>query len=71
MLIACRLFLMILLSVFTLSAARAADDNQNTLLVFGDSLSAAYGMDARQGWVAYWNKDCNKPTRNGSWLISA
>ncbi|WP_461538141.1 arylesterase [Spongorhabdus nitratireducens] len=52
MLIACRLFLMILLSVFTLSAARAADDNQNTLLVFGDSLSAAYGMDTRQGWVA-------------------
>ncbi|MGY0220098.1 arylesterase [Endozoicomonadaceae bacterium StTr2] len=40
------------MSVFTLSAARAADDNQNTLLVFGDSLSAAYGMDTRQGWVA-------------------
>ncbi len=26
--------------------------DQKTLLVFGDSLSAAYGIDSRKGWVA-------------------
>ena len=31
------------------SAARAAE---GTLLVFGDSLSAAYGLEASQGWVS-------------------
>ena len=52
MLIVRRLFLILLLFVSSLSAALAAEDNRNTLLVFGDSLSAAYGMDNRQSWVA-------------------
>ncbi len=51
MLIVRRLFLIIMLFTASLSAAMAAEDNQKTLLVFGDSLSAAYGMDSRQGWV--------------------
>lgn len=35
----------------TCSAASAAT-GERTLLVFGDSLSAAYGLQAEQGWVA-------------------
>lgn len=35
----------------TCSAAHAAS-GERTLLVFGDSLSAAYGLQAEQGWVA-------------------
>jgi acyl-CoA thioesterase-1 len=36
---------------FTCTAATAAT-GERTLLVFGDSLSAAYGLRADQGWVA-------------------
>jgi len=43
------LFLMVSVSLCTTSHARPADDNR--LLVYGDSLSAAYGMDLEQGWV--------------------
>jgi acyl-CoA thioesterase-1 len=39
-----------LLFIFLGSAASAA--NGKTVLVFGDSLSAAYGMNAQRGWVA-------------------
>jgi acyl-CoA thioesterase-1 len=39
-----------LLLIFLGTAASAA--NGKTLLVYGDSLSAAYGMNARRGWVA-------------------
>ncbi len=35
----------------TCGAAHAAS-GERTLLVFGDSLSAAYGLQAEQGWVA-------------------
>lgn len=35
----------------TCTAAHAAT-GERTLLVFGDSLSAAYGLQAEQGWVA-------------------
>ncbi|MEN9705920.1 MAG: hypothetical protein RLZZ393_1799 [Pseudomonadota bacterium] len=38
---------------FSGTAASAAD---GTLLVFGDSLSAAYGLDASQGWVSLLQK---------------
>ncbi len=31
--------------------ADASSPDKKTLLVFGDSLSAAYGMDSRKGWV--------------------
>lgn len=33
---------------------------QTTWLVFGDSLSAAYGMDEQQGWVALLQKKLQK-----------
>ena len=33
---------------------------QSTWLVFGDSLSAAYGMDEQQGWVALLQKKLQK-----------
>lgn len=39
----------ILLTLLTLAAAATAQ--QRNLLVYGDSLSAAYGMDEEQGWV--------------------
>lgn len=39
----------ILLTLLTLAAAVSAQ--QRTLIVYGDSLSAAYGMDEEQGWV--------------------
>src|SRR6185436_20210435 len=39
-----------LLLIFLGTAASAA--NGKTLLVYGDSLSAAYGMNAQRGWVA-------------------
>lgn len=36
--------------------ATAAAPQERTLLVFGDSLSAAYGLRAEQGWVAQLQK---------------
>ncbi|MCL6270318.1 arylesterase [Sansalvadorimonas sp. 2012CJ34-2] len=44
----CRLLPLVLLSLFALNAWSA----QKTLLVFGDSLSAAYGIDINKGWVS-------------------
>jgi acyl-CoA thioesterase-1 len=38
--------------VLTWSRAQAAGATEGTLLVFGDSLSAAYGLDSGQGWVS-------------------
>jgi acyl-CoA thioesterase-1 len=46
-----RLFAQALAALF-LAAAFAAGATERTLLVFGDSLSAAYGLAANQGWVA-------------------
>jgi len=40
--------MVLLLGLFTLSASAA----ERTLLVMGDSLSAAYGLRSEQGWVA-------------------
>ncbi len=37
---------------------------QSTWLVFGDSLSAAYGMDEQQGWVALLQKKLQKTAPN-------
>lgn len=42
-----------MLSVFAFSTAPVlAIANRPAILVFGDSLSAGYGIDVRQGWVA-------------------
>src|SRR5687767_5819782 len=40
----------VFLAAFALPAAQAA--NAPTIVVFGDSISAAYGMRADQGWVS-------------------
>lgn len=40
------------LSLLLLLAGTASADTPPRLLVVGDSLSAAYGIEARQGWVA-------------------
>ena len=40
------------LAALLLAAACAAGAAERTVLVFGDSLSAAYGIAARDGWVA-------------------
>ena len=37
--------------VFLVSAPYASAAKQKTLLVYGDSLSAAYGIDIKKGWV--------------------
>ena len=42
--------LVIIMSLYPL-VARSAEEATNTLLVYGDSLSAAYGIQEAQGWV--------------------
>jgi acyl-CoA thioesterase-1 len=42
----------ILLFSLWMTCSAAAATGERTLLVFGDSLSAAYGLRAEQGWVA-------------------
>lgn len=44
--------LLLPLVVLLAPADAAAGDAKRTLVVLGDSLSAAYGMDLEQGWVA-------------------
>ncbi len=44
--------LLVTLAVVTLSQHTLPAHADNTLLVIGDSISAAYGMDLEQGWVA-------------------
>lgn len=43
---------MIALGLIVLSPLSQAEDTQPTILVLGDSISAAYGMSLEQGWVA-------------------
>ena len=43
--------LLLLLSLIA-QAAPVEPNHQKTLLVYGDSLSAAYGLEIRQGWVS-------------------
>ncbi len=49
------LTLVLLLSSFTVSAENTPA-GQKTLMVLGDSISAAYGMKPEEGWVALLNK---------------
>lgn len=41
-----------LLALLSIGVAAAGAPNERTLLVFGDSLSAAYGLRTDEGWVA-------------------
>ncbi|WP_090254650.1 arylesterase [Ectothiorhodospira marina] len=44
--------LLLIMLLFLTPAAASVADERPTLLVMGDSLSAAYGMPTEQGWVA-------------------
>jgi acyl-CoA thioesterase-1 len=46
----------LLLALLSIGVAAAAAPRERTLLVFGDSLSAAYGLRADEGWVAQLQK---------------
>ncbi|MDA1300808.1 MAG: arylesterase [Proteobacteria bacterium] len=46
-----RTYALPLLVLMTLSFVCTSGQAKGTILVFGDSISAAYGMDAEQGWV--------------------
>jgi len=46
-----RVFLLTLTVATLALAGRAAADSTYTLMVYGDSLSAAYGIEESQGWV--------------------
>jgi acyl-CoA thioesterase-1 len=50
------LVLSAILSSAAACGAAGAASNQRTLLVFGDSLSAGYGIDASAGWVSLLDK---------------
>lgn len=45
-------FLFVLMLAFAATGARAGEATAPVILVLGDSLSAAYGIPASQGWVA-------------------
>ena len=49
-------FLVTLLFATLALAGRAAADSAYTLMVYGDSLSAGYGIDESQGWVELLSK---------------
>ncbi len=51
-------------------AAAPANETTRTVLVMGDSLSAAYGLDAAQGWVAL-TADRIAKTRPGWRVVNA
>jgi acyl-CoA thioesterase-1 len=47
---------LVLLCLFIACPAARSSEREKTVLVFGDSLSAAYGLRADQGWVALLEK---------------
>ena len=51
--------LVIIMSLYPL-VARSAEEATNTLLVYGDSLSAAYGIQEAQGWVTLLESRLNE-----------
>ncbi|PKO25541.1 MAG: arylesterase [Betaproteobacteria bacterium HGW-Betaproteobacteria-8] len=53
-------FLLLLLA--TAGQTLAASASKPTILVFGDSLSAAYGIPRDQGWVALLQKQLDQPS---------
>lgn len=53
-----------LILLILLYLPNSAFSQSNTLLVIGDSLSAAYGIDEQQGWVALLQKKLDKIESN-------
>ncbi|MGX5729179.1 arylesterase [Pseudoxanthomonas beigongshangi] len=64
------LLLLAALLALPLAAQTPATDAPRTVLVMGDSLSAAYGLSAAQGWVAL-TADQVKRTRPGWRVVNA
>lgn len=69
------LLLLLLLNTFVLSSSALAEpaepESQNGILIVGDSLSAAYGINESEGWVNLLrnklkNQDFNYPVINAS-----
>lgn len=58
---------LIFLSVLVAQAASATPVSQKTLLVYGDSLSAAYGLEIQQGWVSLLQEKLHQ-TKSG-WKV--
>ena len=54
---------MLLLAAGT--AIPTAQTQAGTILVLGDSISAAYGMDLERGWVALLQQQLSEQLRNG------
>lgn len=54
------LFILLLCSALPFAATANTQDEHPAILVFGDSLSAAYRMDEAQGWVALLDRRINE-----------
>ena len=52
------------------SGAIASETDNKHLLIYGDSLSAAYGMEIEQGWVSLLSKDLSKTYKISNASIS-
>lgn len=61
--IRCRIALLMLLSLLALNTWSAPTADK-TLMVYGDSLSAAYGLDINDGWVALLEQKLHKTHPN-------
>ncbi|WP_370514735.1 arylesterase [Endozoicomonas sp. OPT23] len=61
---------LVLSCVFLVSAPYASAAQQKTLLVYGDSLSAAYGIDIKKGWVTLLQEKM-KQTNPGWKVVNA
>ena len=59
-----------MLGLFLLGQSAPASANEQTLLVVGDSISAAYGMSLDQGWVALLSRQLEQ-THPGVEVINA
>jgi acyl-CoA thioesterase-1 len=67
-----RLLLIKFLIIFQPAFAESlfiAPDNQNTILVVGDSLSAAYGIDVNDGWVNLLRKQLEEYDSRYQWQV--
>lgn len=63
-------FLRIVIITFLISINLChAQDRDNTILVLGDSLSAAYGIEIEQGWVNLMRTRLDNYSEDGQWNV--
>lgn len=55
--------------IFMLTAVNLAHAKQNTILVLGDSLSAAHGIEIEQGWVNLLRNRLQNYNENRQWNV--